>query len=404
MGYLCPKQAVILAGGRGTRLQPLTLTRPKPMIEFHGKPFLAYLVDQLRDQGFERVLMLLGFLPEVIQDYFGNGSRFGVQIQYSVTPADYLTGTRLKSAKSMLDARFLLMYCDNYLPLDFRAMWAAYKAAGAPAMITVYRNEDGFTRSNVLVDAENRIRVYDKTRKAPELKGVDIGYAILERSAVDLVPDGDVYFEEAAYPVLARRGDLAAYLTNHRYYSVGAHERLPATREFLARRPTIILDRDGVLNRKPPRGEYVRNWKEFEWLPGAKEAIGMLGDAGFRIIVVSNQAGIARNAMTSADLEAIHQRMKAEALDAGGEISAVFHCPHHWDDGCECRKPRPGMLFQAQRQFHFDLTRSVFIGDDERDGEAARAAGCPFVRVDDSMPLIAAVRQVLQKRTQATTV
>lgn len=404
MGDLCPKQAVILAGGRGTRLHPLTLTRPKPMIEFHGRPFLAYLVDQLRDQGFERVLMLLGYLPEVIQNYFGNGSRFGVRIQYSVTPADYLTGTRLKSAKSMLDARFLLMYCDNYLPLDYGAMWAAYKAAGAPAMITVYRNEDGFTRSNVLVDAENRIRVYDKTRKAPGLKGVDIGYAILERSAIDLVPDADVYFEEAAYPVLAGSGDLAAYLTNHRYYSVGSHERLPATREFLAQRPTIILDRDGVLNRKSPRAEYVRNWKEFEWLPGAKEALGMLGDAGFRIIVVSNQAGIARNAMTSADLEAIHQRMKAEALDAGGEITAIFHCPHNWDDGCECRKPRPGMLFQAQREFHFDLTRSVFVGDDERDGEAARAAGCPFVRVDASTPLIAAVRQVLQQQTQATTV
>jgi D-glycero-D-manno-heptose 1,7-bisphosphate phosphatase len=374
------------------------------MIEFHGKPFLAYLVEQMRDQGFERILLLLGYLPHVIQDYFGDGSRFGIRIDYSVTPADDLTGTRLKIARPLLDPTFMLCYCDNYTPLRMADMWRAYRNAGTPAMITVYRNDDGYTRSNVALDSNNRVLRYDRERKAPGLQGVDIGYAILRRSVLDLIPERDVLFEEAVYPALAERGELSAYVTGHRYYSVGSHERLPLTSEFLSNRPTIILDRDGVLNRKPPKAEYVKHWGEFHWMPGAKEALGMLGAAGFRIIIVSNQAGIARKAMTVDDVEAIHRRLKAEASAGGGEIAGIFYCPHHWDDGCQCRKPLPGMLYQAQRQFHFDLTRSLFIGDDERDGQAAAAAGCPFQLVDESTSLITAVRELLHQNEEAITV
>ena len=93
-----PRQAVILAGGRGTRLQPITLTRPKPMVEFHGKPFLEYIVEMLRDQGFDRILMLLGYLPDVIVDHFGDGSHLGVQISYDVTEPDDLTAHRVQNA------------------------------------------------------------------------------------------------------------------------------------------------------------------------------------------------------------------------------------------------------------------------------------------------------------------
>src|SRR5256886_6611329 len=114
-----PTQAVILAGGRGTRLRPITDTRPKPMVEFHGKPFLEYIVEMLRDQGFERILMLLGYLPEVIQDHFEDGARWGVEIAYSVTGADDLTAHRLNVAADHLDPCFLLLYCDNYWPMRF---------------------------------------------------------------------------------------------------------------------------------------------------------------------------------------------------------------------------------------------------------------------------------------------
>src|SRR5579862_787941 len=177
-----PKQAVILAGGRGTRLGALTADRPKPMIEFQGKPFLAYLVEQLRDEGFQRVLMLLGYLPEVVQDYFRNGERWGIAIEYSVTGPDDLTVHRLRTAAPLLDEQFLLAYCDNYWPLQIDKLWRRFVESGREALVTVYANRDGYTKDCVLVDDEQLVRVYDRSRSAPDLQGVEIGYAIINRS------------------------------------------------------------------------------------------------------------------------------------------------------------------------------------------------------------------------------
>jgi D-glycero-D-manno-heptose 1,7-bisphosphate phosphatase len=126
----------------------------------------------------------------------------------------------------------------------------------------------------------------------------------------------------------------------------------------------------------------------------------MLAQAGYRVIIASNQAGIARGAMTEEDLEAVHAKMRGEAEQAGGRIDAIYHCPHGWDEGCECRKPRPGMLFQAQREHHLDLTRTYFIGDDERDAEAASAAGCRFAMVTESSPLPELTRKLIEGRLE----
>src|SRR6476660_72562 len=134
-----PTQAVILAGGRGTRLGPLTDARPKPMIEIHGKPFLEYLVEMLREQGFERVLLLLGYLPEVVKEHFGDGRKWGIQIEYSVTAVENDTGRRVKLAAQQIDECFLLTYCDNYWPMQIDRMWERFIQANVPAMITIYR-------------------------------------------------------------------------------------------------------------------------------------------------------------------------------------------------------------------------------------------------------------------------
>jgi D-glycero-D-manno-heptose 1,7-bisphosphate phosphatase len=194
---------------------------------------------------------------------------------------------------------------------------------------------------------------------------------------------------------LAERRELSAFVTDHRYMSVGAHHRLPRTEDFFRRQKTVILDRDGVLNRKPPQATYVRSWAEFEWLPGALEALQRLHAGGYRVVVVSNQAGIARHAMTEADLAEIHRVMKAEIEAAGGRIEAIYYCPHDWDAGCECRKPLPGMLFQAQRDLNLDLSRTYFVGDDERDGEAADHAGCLFAKISPDRPLAEWVGELL---------
>ncbi len=391
-----PTQAVILAGGRGTRLGPFTRAQPKPMVHFHGKPFLEYVVEMLREQGFERILLLLGYLPEVIQDYFGDGSRWGVHIAYSVSDADDLTVRRVQLVEDRLDPCFLLMYCDNYWPMQMEKMWERFTAAGVPAMVTIYGNKDKFSRDSVQVGEDGYVRVFDRSRTTPGLQGVEISYAILSRSVLELLPQQDALFEEAVYPQLVERRQLVAYVTDHRYYSVGSVERLPLTEMFLARQPAVILDRDGVLNERPPKAHYVRAWDEFKWLPGAQEALRLLKQAGYRVVVISNQAGIARGAMTEADLSRLHERMTTEVVQAGGRLDAIYYCPHGWDEGCECRKPKPGMLFQAQRDLHLDLSRTFFLGDDERDAEAAAAAGCPSMQVSDAMPLLAITRKLVR--------
>ena len=394
-----PEQAVILAGGLGSRLRPLTDTAPKPMIPFHGRPFLESLVEQLRDQGITRMVMLLGYLPDTITSYFGDGSRWGVSITYSVTPPEVQTGTRMRAAFDSFDPTFLLLYCDNYWPLLMDRSWKRFVDSGAAALATIYRNTDGYSRDNVRLEGD-RIVTYDRSRTSPGLLGVEIGYSILTREVVrELLPDADIPIEEAIYPTLAARGELAAFATDHRYYSVGSLERLPATSAFLARTPTLLLDRDGVLNRRPPRAEYIRRPDEFEWLAGALEALRILTESGYRLLVVSNQAGVARGAMTEDDLMAVHERMVSDARAAGGAIEGAYYCRHDWDAGCDCRKPLPGLLFQAQREHHLDLTRTPFIGDDDRDGEAAEAAGAPFIQVSDEHSLLSIARSMTKEAT-----
>jgi D-glycero-D-manno-heptose 1,7-bisphosphate phosphatase len=386
---------VILAGGRGTRLQPLTDTRPKPMVEVCGKPFIEYQIEQLRAQGFDRVLLLLGYLPDVVRDYFGDGSRWGLRIDYSVTDVDDDTGRRVKLAERWLDPRFMLLYCDNYWPMQIAPLWRRFQESGAPAMITVYSNKDAYTRNSVRVERDGRVSIYDKSCSHPGLNGVEISYAIIDRAVIDMLGKENCLFETSVYRPLAEQGKLAAFVSDHRYYSVGSHRRLPLTEQFFRRIPTVILDRDGVLNERPPRACYVRSAAELHWLPGARAALQVLRANGYRVIVVSNQAGVARGAMTQAALQAIHRRMRTEAEAAGGAIAAFYVCPHDWDEGCECRKPKPGMLFQAQRDFHLDLSRTWFLGDDERDQEAALAAGCPFLQVSEERPLLECVKDLL---------
>lgn len=175
--------------------------------------------------------------------------------------------------------------------------------------------------------------------------------------------------------------------------TAGASAQQEAT--VVTERPTVFLDRDGVLNKKPTQARYVRNWEEFEWLPGTREALRLFAEAGYRVVVISNQAGISRGVMSEEDVQTIHRRMREEATAAGGRIDAVYYCPHGGDDDCTCRKPKPGMLLQAQREFALDLSRVIFIGDDERDGQTSASAGCRWIQVTEVISLLDVAKEVI---------
>ena len=138
---------------------------------------------------------------------------------------------------------------------------------------------------------------------------------------------------------------------------------------------TVFLDRDGVINQSPPNMGYVQRWSEFSFIPNARKAIRGLTQSGYRIIVVTNQAGIGRGLFTEENLRDIHTRMVSEIVETGGRIDAVYYCPHHPNAGCECRKPKPGMLTRAGREHNIELSSAYLIGDSTTDIEAGQRAG-----------------------------
>lgn len=146
----------------------------------------------------------------------------------------------------------------------------------------------------------------------------------------------------------------------------------------------VFLDRDGVINRKAPEGEYVKNWDEFQFLPGVKEAIRKLNEKRFLVIVVSNQRGIAKGVMTEDDLKEIHNRMEEELRKGRAVIDGIYYCPHDIKDHCDCRKPEPGLLVKAAGEHDIDLSLSWMIGDSESDVEAGKRAGCKTILIRGS--------------------
>ncbi len=374
------RQAVILAGGKGTRLMPLTKNTPKPMVIVNNKPFLEYLIELLKGNGIEEIVLLLGYLPDKVKNYFGDGSKLGVKIRYSIGEVSTNTGKRIKDASKLLDGTFMLMYCDNYWPISIKKMLESYNSGNKKYMMTVYSNPFSITRNNVLCNDDLAVK-YDRERKDKGLNGVDIGFFVLNKGILKLMPGSNFSFEETIIPKLIKKSELAAYVTNVRYYSISTIEKLRLTEKFLEPKKIVFLDRDGVINKKPLKADYVKKWSEFEFLPDAIGCLKLLKENGFKTILVTNQPGIARGFMKGKDLAEIHKNMQKALKKYKAGFDAVYFCPHGWNDGCLCRKPKPGMLLKAANDLTFDLTKSFFIGDDERDAEAGIRAGCKTILI-----------------------
>ncbi len=378
-------QAVILAGGAGTRLQPFTLNSPKPMIKVNGKPFLEHLILHLKDNGIKEVIILTGYLGEKIEKYFQNGTKLGLKIKYSYTPFKDFFGTELKSgirilnAQKLLKEHFLLLYCDNYWPFNLKQLEQVYFRKKPKILLTVYSNVDNSTKNNCFVSSQGYIEKYDKLRLDPNLNGVDIGFMVVRKNVLNLLPKENSKFEDVVFPKLIAKKSLVGFLTDQKYYSISDLKRARITAKFLKPKKVILLDRDGVINKKAPKAQYIKNWEEFVFLPRVLEAIKKLRQAKYKIFIISNQAGIARKVMTKKDLVIIHQKMMYQIKKAGGKIDGIYYCPHGWDEGCSCRKPKPGLLYKASREHLFDLSKAIFIGDDIRDKQTGDAALCKTI-------------------------
>ena len=392
------KQAVILAGGLGVRLRPLTYDVPKPMVLVNGRPFLEYLLELLKANGITEVVLLLGHLADKVLQHFGDGSNFGMNIRYSIGKVSDRTGTRIKYAEPLLDDTFLLMYGDNYCPLNVSKMLDFYTQRKVLVSTTVYVNKDGKgeygTENNIFVDDGGYVRKYDKTRKSKLLNGVDIGFFIVNKKVLNLMPTINFSFEERILPILVEQNQLAGYQTEHRYYYISNANSLGQAEEFLKSQRVIFLDRDGVINRDPPYDDYVKSWDEFIFIDGVIEALKILVVEGYDIHIITNQRGVARGVMSDNELNMIHAEMLRELKVNGINIKGIYYCPHDIKDNCECRKPKAGMLFKAASDHNIDLTRSFFIGDSDCDMEAGVLAGCKTMRVTSDNNLLSIVKEI----------
>lgn len=371
-----PTQAVILAGGLGTRLLPYTNELPKPMIDINGIPFLSHIFDYLKNNGINKVLLLTGYKSNKIVEYYGNGKQVGLEIDYSIGETNWKTGKRLNHAQDKLDDNFLMLYCDNYCPINLKNLYEFHNKSPEGATVAVYNNLDSSTKNNVFVSPNGQVLEYDKSRKSKSLNGVEIGYFILSKKLIENLPEGNYPFEKVLLPYLIEKNRLRAFTTNHKYYSIGSIARLPETKRFLSDRKILFLDRDGVINEKAPKAEYINSWSDFKFIEGSIEAIRKFSRNGFEIYIITNQAGIHRGITTLESLNDIHSNLMSEFSQKGIAISGIYFCPHGWDEGCSCRKPKPGMLFQASYENSINLTKSILIGDDERDIIAADNANC----------------------------
>ena len=237
----CP--VAILAGGLATRLRPLTETVPKSLIEINGEPFIAHQLRLLRSSGLRQVVLCIGYLGEMVQDYVGDGARFGLHVEYSFDGPKLLgTAGALRRARHLLGSRFLVVYGDSYLPCDYRAVEAAAVRSGRKALMTVYRNEGQFDSSNVEY-ADGRIVAYDKRNRTERMQYIDYGLGWLLTSVLDALPEGQSCDLADLYAELLSQDQLAAYEVATRFYEIGSVSGIEEIGRFL-------LDGEGSLLRK----------------------------------------------------------------------------------------------------------------------------------------------------------
>ena len=370
-------QAVVLCGGLGERLRPLTENLPKPLAPVGGRPFLEYLICQLRDQHLESVVLLTGYYGEMIQDYFGDGAGFGVQIDYSSGPVEWDTGRRIWEARELLCSRFLLLYSDNYVPVNVKKLQSVHLAASNALTLFLHKKENG----NVRLDGEGNVELYDRTRSKRDLNYVEVGYMIVERDRMlNVYEDPDVSFSHILEKLVTSE-PVSGFVSGDSYHSISDLDRLKLAEQYLAVKRVLMIDRDGTINKRAPRGEYIASWHDFHWISQSVEAMRQLAEKGFRFLVLSNQAGIARGMLTPKTVDEINVRMVCELREQGIDVIDVYVCPHHWDEGCSCRKPNPGMFFRASRSHLLRMDRTVYVGDDPRDSRAAFNAECLSVLI-----------------------
>lgn len=214
----------ILAGGLATRLRPVTETIPKALLEVAGEPFIAQQLRLLRNAGFLRIVLCVGYLGEEIESYVGGGKQFGLDVSYSYDGATLRgTGGALLHAESLLGDRFVVLYGDSYLPINYHPVVETFQARQSAALMTVFRNEGRWDMSNVLFEG-GQVRAYNKAMPTPEMKYIDYGVGVIRLAALQPFRGAGRFDLADVYSRLALARDLAGFEVKQRFYEIGSRE------------------------------------------------------------------------------------------------------------------------------------------------------------------------------------
>lgn len=229
-------QAVILAGGLGTRLRPLTKKVPKILISVGGRPFIDWVIDTLPRDLFDELLLLTGYLGDRVREYCGDGSRYGIAIRYSCEPQPLGTAGALRHASDLLGRTFVLLNGDTYIELDYLDLLAFHHSQPSIATMVVARPYDPEIRPNVRVEPDGRITKYAKGEPAPDLNAVDAGVAVFDKEVISFIPERDpVGLETHVFSRLVAHGQIAGYRADAVFYDIGTPEGLTAFTQLVAR-------------------------------------------------------------------------------------------------------------------------------------------------------------------------
>jgi len=226
-------QAVILAGGKGTRLRPITCTIPKPLISINGKPFLQHQLEFIKSHLTDEILLLVSYLGEKIEDYFDDGSKFGVKIDYCYEKVPLGTAGALKNAESKIKDEFILFNGDTYLPIDYRKIIDYFHQCKAIGVVVVYGNSREIASKNIAVNESGLVMNYNKNN-SKKMTHVDAGITAFKKSILDFIPRNKICsLEEDIFPKLIKAKQLYSFATNQRFYDIGTPRELEAIKGIL---------------------------------------------------------------------------------------------------------------------------------------------------------------------------
>lgn len=361
------KQAVILCGGRGKRLKPLTDNLPKPMVLVNDSPFLLYLILYLKKFGIKNFLLLTGYKSESLKKYFKNGRHLNVRIDYSYMPTSTNTSKRVFKAKNILNKDFLLLYSDNFIDFNFETLLNNYIKYSPTISLLIKRKNPGNVKFNYLSSSYE----YHKKRHIDN-KFVELGFMLINKYKLfKIINNKNISFNNII-ELASDRKEISAIELKNSYYSIGDIARLTKMKKFLKLKKIIFIDRDGVINQKPKKGTYITKWKNFKFINDTIKSMKYLSSIGFKFIIITNQAGLARGMITKTNYDKILLNLKKYFISEKISLLNIYTCPHHWDKICNCRKPEPGLFFKASNRYSIRLSNTIFIGDQISDYNAAK--------------------------------